>query len=357
MQSEQMVDMQVWRVLDANLNRAGEGFRVLEELARLVQEDAQAAATLKGLRHELVQAAHSLDRAKRLSARSTEGDVGTQLTVGSESARVDYAAITSAECERIGQALRVLEEFTKLVDAQISQSFKYLRYRAYDDLAKIELKWSQQAWLKSLRLCILLDCTLDLARFKDYLATLCQAGARCVQIRDKYRDDRQLMLYARAAVEILDQYSGQVVINDRVDIALACGAAGVHVGQEDLELRDVRRVAGQRLAVGVSTHSLDQALAAQQAGADYIGCGPSFPSQTKHFEQFPGLEYLQQVGHHISIPALAIGGVTLDRLPQVLTCGVRGVAVSAAIHAAASPAEAVRQFCRALDESTVGRIQ
>ena len=341
-------DVRVWRVIDANANRAAEGLRTLEDVARLVQEDAAAAAVLKELRHRLSTMLTRLDRGQRLAARSTARDAGTQLSAGSEKTRGDVRSVVSAECERIGQALRVLEEFSKLVDAAASEQFKQLRYAAYDDLARIELAWTKHAWLRGLRLCILIDCEQPLEQFAGYVRSLCEAGARCMQVRDKQREDRELLEYASTAVGILSEFGGQVVVNDRVDIALASGAAGVHVGQDDLSIDDVRKIAGSRLAVGVSTHNIEQARAAVVAGADNIGCGPSFPSQTKSFEQFPGMNFLRQVAQEITVPSLAIGGIGLDNLDEVLASGVRAIAVSSAVHRAVDPAAAVRAFCQRL---------
>jgi thiamine-phosphate pyrophosphorylase len=341
-------EVRVWRVIDANANRAAEALRTLEDVARLVYEDAQAAQRLKELRHELAAALKLLDREQRLAARSTERDAGTQHTAEPEKGRSDVTGIVRAEVERVGQALRALEEFSKLLEPQASEQVKQLRYRAYDQLAHIELSWTRHAWLRELRLCILIDCQLPLDRFTAYVQLLAESGARCLQIRDKQRDDRELVLYASAAVRTLEEFGGQVIVNDRVDIALASEAAGVHVGQEDLLLNDVRKIAGSRLCVGVSTHDIEQAREAVAAGADYIGCGPSFPSETKVFKHFPGVAFLEHVAREISLPSLAIGGIGLNNLEQVLASGVRGVAVSAAVHKAEDPAAAVREFCERL---------
>lgn len=344
-------EVRVWRVVDANANRAAEALRVLEDVARLVYEDAPAAHTLKELRHELAAGLQQLDRQQRLVARSTERDAGTQYTAEPEKSRSEVTQIISAEVERVGQALRTLEEFAKLIEPEASERFKQLRYRAYDELARIELGWTEHAWLREMRLCILIDCQMPLDRFTSYVQLLGESGARCLQIRDKQRDDRDLVLYASAAVRTLEEFDGRVIVNDRVDIALASGAAGVHVGQEDLSIRHVREIAGSRLCVGVSTHDIAQARQAVADGADYIGCGPSFPSQTKAFEHFPGLPFLGQVAREISVPSLAIGGIGLQNLDEVLAAGIRGVAVSAAVHSAEDPAEAVRKFCERLEKS------
>ncbi len=279
-------EAKVWRAVDANANRASEGLRTLEDCARFLFEDERASMALKNLRHLLAAALQRLDRAQLLAHRSTATDPGTAITSATERSRHASIELVQAEVARIGQALRSLEEFTKLIDDEVSQKLKQLRYTAYDELAAIELRWTAHAWLPSVRMCILIDCQRELGDFINYLRVLADAGANCFQIRDKQRDGRQLVDYACRAVELLRPYNAHVVVNDRVDVALASGAAGVHVGQDDLSIEEVRRIAGHRLVVGVSTHDIHQARQALQRGADYIGCGPSFPSQTKSFEHF-----------------------------------------------------------------------
>lgn len=339
-----MVDRNVWRVLDANANRAAEGLRALEDLARLVHEDVRSSLMLKSLRHRLGLAVQGLDRKQRLGARSTERDAGIGNSSTSELSRWSAGEVLVAECERVGQSLRVLEEFSKLVDPAASEQFKQLRYQAYDDLAKIELAWTQHAWLQSETLCLLIDCELPLSEFADYLRRLGGAGLTCVQVRDKKRSDRDLMNYASAAVQVMDKYSGHVIVNDRLDIAMASGAAGVHLGQEDMSMVDARKTCGERLCIGISTHSIQQAREAVEMGADYIGCGPSFPSQTKSFDHFPGMAFLAEIAKEISIPCMAIGGVDLDNLQRVVDVGFRCIAISAAVHRAPDPELAVQQF-------------
>lgn len=343
-----MSDPKVWRVLDANGNRAAEGLRVLEEVARLVREDPSRAAILKALRHELASILALLDRQQRLSARSTADDVGTTLTSSRELARADIESLVSAEVSRVGEALRSLEEFSKFLDPQVSARFKQLRYQAYDQLAAIELAWTRHAWLEHLRLCVLIDCALPLEKFDSYVRSLAEAGLPCLQIRDKRLEGRELVRYARRAVETVTPLGTQVIVNDRVDVALASHAAGVHVGQDDMSIEDVRRIAGGRLCIGVSTHDIQQARDALARGADYIGCGPTFPSATKHFQEFAGVEFLRQVSAEITVPRLAIGGVTLSNLDEVIGTGIGGVAVSAAVHQAENPANAVREFMKKL---------
>jgi thiamine-phosphate pyrophosphorylase len=129
-----------------------------------------------------------------------------------------------------------------------------------------------------------------------------------------------------------------LVINDRPDLAVLAEADGVHIGQEELSVQDTRQVVGPDMLIGVSTHSIEQARQAANEGADYVGLGPTFPSGTKQFEEFPGLDFLRTAAAEITIPAFAIGGISLANLPQVLATGIGRVAVGQAITAADNPA-------------------
>ncbi len=333
------------RVLDANANRAGEGLRTLEDIARLVHEDAAAAAWLKQLRHVLADGLAMLDRSQRLQTRSTRGDAGTAVHAPREQQREDVASIVTAACERVLQSLRNLEEFSKLCSTSAGGALKQLRYDAYDVLAKLELRWLAGHILRdNQRLYLLLDCSLPLDSFHAQLGRLADAGVDLFQLRDKQAEGARLMQYARAAVDALHNRPAQLIVNDRVDVALASGAAGVHLGQDDLSLADAQRIAQSRLWIGISTHSLAEAIEAEQGGADYIGCGPTFPSQTKHFTQFAGPEFLREVAAHVSIPAFALGGVDHENLQQVLDANFQRIAVSGAILGAKNPEQAAREL-------------
>ena len=332
-----MADAFVWRVLDVNANRAAEGLRTIEDVARLIREDSVASLWAKSLRHELAAAIAKLNRAQRLAARSTETDAGTGHTTDTESERADWQAIISSACERVGQSLRCLEEFSKLIDVASGLDFKSLRYKAYDILAQLELRLRRNNVARAANLYLLVDCSLPIDVFATAVRQFAEAGADLLQLRDKTCDGRRLVAYARAAVEALATTNSKLIINDRVDVALASGAAGVHLGEDDMVYADARRIAGPDLLIGLSTHSIEQAVAAEKVGADYIGCGPTFPSETKLFDAFPGTQFLSQVAKQITIPAFAIGGIDAINLDEVLQSGCTRVALSSAIHSSATP--------------------
>ncbi|MEZ6133619.1 MAG: thiamine phosphate synthase [Pirellulaceae bacterium] len=343
----------VLRVLDANVNRASEGLRTIEDVARLVCEDAVAAEWMKCLRHELAEACAQLDRSERLAARCTQSDAGTQITTTTESLRADFVAVVQAAAERITQSLRNLEEFSKFISATMSERLKQTRYAAYDLLAKTELRLCRDRPTLDGRLMLLVDCGLDVETFRRSICELSVAGVDYFQLRDKAAEGGRLMQYARAAMDALKESSSRVIINDRLDIALASGAMGVHLGQDDLGLRDAISVARGKLLIGISTHCIAEAIAAEAGGADYIGCGPTFPSQTKQFEEFPGPAFLRKVAERISLPAFAIGGVDMSNVQEIIAAGCRRIAVSGAVHQAEQPLRAVAELRNALAENHI----
>jgi thiamine-phosphate pyrophosphorylase len=198
---------------------------------------------------------------------------------------------------------------------------------------------------------VLLDGGPSTEGFVAVARALAEAGVHAIQLRDKELDDRALLERARALHAILRPAGVLFIMNDRPDLAVLALADGVHVGQEELSVKDVRAIVGPKALIGVSTHSIEQARQAVLDGANYLGVGPTFPSGTKHFESFPGLGLLRAVAAEIRLPAFAIGGITAENLPQVLETGMGRIAVGQAISRAADPAAAARALLARLQES------
>lgn len=339
------------RLFDANANRAAEGLRTLEDVARFIYNDAFSARVVKESRHRLGELCGCVDRSARLLSRSTATDIGVVIKTQGELTREDWSRVVQAAVERVLQSLRCLEESAKLIVPMHAPEFEQLRYQAYDRLATVELRLAsplQRIDLGSLYL--LVDCQMPIDSFVSYLRQLSEAGVGVFQVRDKRADGGQLLQYSRAAMQTLHGTDSKLIVNDRVDIALASGAHGVHVGQEDLRLADVQQVDRQRrLLVGVSTHSVAQAVEATEAGADYIGCGPTFASNTKSFSEFVGVELIREVMQLVAVPAYAIGGIALDNVDAVIAAGGKAIAVSGAIHSATDPARTARELRQKLD--------
>ncbi len=173
------------------------------------------------------------------------------------------------------------------------------------------------------------------------------AGARWIQLRDKAAPTGRLAGLAVRIRERVKAAGGVFIVNDRLDVALAVDADGVHLGQDDLPVQAGRRV-GPDLLLGVSTHTLEEARQAQADGADYVALGSIFPTGSKPSFELVGLETLRLVRPHVTVPLVAIGGITLDRVRAVLAAGADGIAVISAIGLAADPAAAAAGFLRAI---------
>ncbi len=200
---------------------------------------------------------------------------------------------------------------------------------------------------------VLLDGQETLQQFRSLTKQLVAAGVHVLQLRDKRLTDRQLVERARLMCELTRGTPTQSIINDRPDVTVLADADGVHVGQDELTVADARAVIGPNRLVGVSTHSIEQARQAVQDGADYLGCGPTFRSQTKSFEQFPGLAFLKEGLAEIQRPAFAIGGIDAENLGQLLAIGWTRIAVSSAVIRAPDPAAAARSLITRLSAATL----
>lgn len=337
-----------WRAIDAAANRASEGLRVAEDWVRFALDDAATSGRLKTLRHELDEVIAGLPRADLLAARDTVGDVGTTITASLEGKRTDPADLLTANFKRTEQALRTLEEMSKLAVPGLAPLFEALRYRTYtEEKLLLGRVLAVHTWPK-VAIYVLVDGGADEATFRGRVTGLVAAGVDAIQLRDKSLDDRTLLQRARLLRELTAETPARMIINDRPDLAKLSRADGVHVGQDELCVRDVRAVVGPRMLIGVSTHNIDQARQAVTDGADYLGVGPTFPSTTKQFESFPGLEFIAQVAAEITLPAFAIGGIIGDNAAQVAAAGITRVAVSGAVSSAESAGGAIERLRAAI---------
>jgi thiamine-phosphate pyrophosphorylase len=357
------------RILDANLNRAAEALRVLEEIARFFLDDAPLAARLKNARHE-INAAQEHDYTALLDARDTEGDPGTRIpnptarantsaavntnTSLSPSPAADVLAPTfKANIKRLQQALRVLAEYTAARPA--NPLYERLRYDSYTLekilWEKIRAK-SRPAALANRRLYLITnsDAFCAPAAFLDAVDAALRGGVDIVQLREKNKPAREILALGAEVKRRCDTAGALFIVNDRADIAATLGAGGVHLGQDDLDVAAARKILGPAAVVGVSTHAPEDARRALTDGADYIGVGPVFTTPTKPGRPAAGLDYVRWVAENIPLPAYAIGGVDLQNANEVLAAGASRLAVVRAIINAPAPETAAAEFHKKIEE-------
>lgn len=349
------------RTLDAAANRAREGLRVVEDFVRFSLDDAHLSRLLKELRHELTERLSDLDRFGLVAARDTLGDVGTQIKTPREQTRLLPIDVVVANCRRVEEALRTLDEFSKLLlghaanattgeestntpqprprlaDPQLPAHLEQLRYRLYTIEKALTTTLHSRERLAGCDLYLLVTESLCHHGSGPAIRQALAAGARIVQLREKQMTDRRLMEAARRVREWTRETDALFIMNDRPDLAVLADADGVHVGQEELSVREARRIVGPFRLVGVSTHTIEQARQAVLDGADYLGVGPCFATSTKSFDQLAGLDFVRQVAAEITLPWFAIGGISAANIAAVRSAGANRVAVSSAICSSPTP--------------------
>ena len=352
------------RTLDAAANRAREGLRVVEDFVRFSLDDLHLSRLLKELRHELTEQLSDLDRMGLTAARDTLGDVGTNIKTSREQTRLSPSDVVIANCRRVEEALRTLAEFSKLLlgqaadnsageestnsprlhprlaDSQLPSRLEQLRYRLYTIEKALTTTLFSREKLAGCDLYLLVTESLCHHGIGPAVRQALAAGVRVVQLREKQMTDRRLIEVAHRVREWTREAEALFIMNDRPDLAVLADADGVHVGQDELSVREARRIVGPHRLVGVSTHTIEQARQAVLDGADYLGVGPCFATSTKSFDQLAGLDFVCKVAAETALPWFAIGGISTANLAAVRAAGASRVAVSGAICSAPTPGRA-----------------
>jgi thiamine-phosphate pyrophosphorylase len=278
---------------------------------------------------------------------------GAELTVKAKGRRYDLHSVMTANFKRAEQALRSLEEYFKISsDLAIATAVERLRYRTYTLERAVSITHDSLNRLDAATLYVLMDDCGTEEHFRKMAECLVSAGVHLVQLRAKRISDRNLIARARLLRELTRGTQTLFIMNDRPDLAVLSHADGVHVGQDELSVKDARTIVGSGSLVGVSTHSIEQARQAVMDGANYIGVGPTFPSATKHFDEFTGICLLRAVAAEIRLPAFAIGGIDSNNLSDVLSTGIARAAIGSAVMKAEDPQKAIERILEILSSSS-----
>ncbi|WNZ26496.1 thiamine phosphate synthase [Leptolyngbya sp. NK1-12] len=319
----------VLRILDANLDRAREGLRIIEEWCRFGLNQAQFTEECKQLRQELGQ----WHREEIRSARDTPNDPGTELTHPNEQQRANITELLRSNFCRTQEALRVLEEYGKLYSEPMATACKQMRYRVYT----LESNLTGHQRHQKLKQSYLYLVTSPVDNLLAVVEAALQGGLTLVQYRDKTADDLTRISTATRLRQLCHRYNALFIINDRVDLALAVEADGVHLGQTDVPIALARQLLGSQRIIGRSTTNPEEMQRAIEEGADYIGVGPVYETPTKAGRAAAGLEYVRYAVKHATVPWFAIGGINAENLAEVLSAGAERIAVVRAIMEAEQP--------------------
>ncbi|UCG84477.1 MAG: thiamine phosphate synthase [Dehalococcoidia bacterium] len=342
------------RILDANLNRIGEGLRVLEDISRFTLNDRNISEQLKDLRHQLLPTNRAIQE-NLLSAREAQADVGAFLEVEGEGERFDTASLVSANSRRVQQSLRVIEEITKIPGQEFGfdwNEFKRSRFIVYELEQNILLQLTRRHKRDRLTgLYLILDKqALGDRHDADVARQALEGGTRSIQLRDKVRSKSELIPVSIELKRLCSEFNALFIVNDHLDVALAADADGLHIGQDDLPLPVARMLMPDNKIVGCSAATLDEAALADAQGADYVGVGSIYPSPSKPGTRIAGLEILRQVKDTVSIPVVAIGGINEDNVAGIMDAGADACAVISSVLGADDITEASRKLASLMED-------
>lgn len=222
------------------------------------------------------------------------------------------------------------------------------------DWAQAATGAERRARLGAARLYLVIGSRVDGGAAEPLVEAALAGGVDVVQLRDKDATDEEVVAAGRRLEALCAAAGALLIVNDRPDLALACGADGVHLGQGDAHPDAVRRSIGDELVIGISTHSPEQIAAARRSAADYLGVGPVYATATKPDGEPVGLELVRHAAAHAEKPFFAIGGIDTERAPEVAAAGAERIAVVRAIRDAGDPAAAARALREALEREPVG---
>lgn len=314
------------RILDANINRCAEGLRVLEDIARFRFDQKEGSAELRQIRHKVRDLFKGHENSL-LGSRDSANDVGVLTSAQSMSdQRKGLKDTVLSNFKRVQEAFRSMEEILKTMDAySTAKTIENLRFGVYSleprllDCFKRKLPEGVYGILGE-----------KFSRGRSNIETaqlMVDAGIDILQYREKLTDKSRKEVYEECHQirKITSDAGVPFIVNDFADVALMVGADGVHQGQDDLPIKELRTIAPD-LMLGCSTHSPEQAQKAIEDGADYIGVGPIFTTQTKEDVcDAVGFEYLEHVVAHHEIPFVAIGGIKRHNLKEVVSRGAKTI--------------------------------
>ncbi len=316
----------IFRIIDANINRVSEGLRVLEDLGRFLDCNELITEEIKKLRHNVRKSINDLS-VDLLSNRDTPNDIGFNISQKSNlDKKTNTKELVLGNFKRVQEGLRVIEENLKVAGFyEKSKLYEKYRYETYTlEKSFCSIVFMRKKLQETDIYCITAQKHSNGRNNIDVVKELLNANIKIIQYREK--DKTLLEKYNECLIirKLTEDYGADFIINDDLDIAILVNADGVHIGQDDLPINKVREIIGEKMLIGVSTHSSKQALEAVKNGADYIGVGPIFHTKTKKNVCDPvGLEYLQFAVKNIDIPFVTIGGIKEHNIEEVLKCGAK----------------------------------
>ncbi|MEK7572107.1 MAG: thiamine phosphate synthase [Patescibacteria group bacterium] len=286
-----------YQIIDANINRVSEGLRVIEDYTRFIGQQKEATDQLSKIRKVVNES--EADHLHHLIIRDTTRDM---RAAEKPRPRKDTFSLLKANFKRVEEGLRVLEEYTG------NQLYNQIRYQMYTLEKDILLTVAKPLLTSGVYL-----ISDEIEVLKQGLAWRVSA----IQLRDKISNKKDILKKALMLQPLAKKAGIPFIVNDYLDIAIASNADGIHTGQDDLAVEEIRRIIGPHKLIGRSTHTIAQGKKAEATGADYVGLGPIWGTPTKPERKPIGVEYLQQARTKLTIPYVAIGGINKETMETI----------------------------------------
>tara|TARA_Y100001968_G_scaffold228266_1_gene211074 strand:- start:827 stop:1879 length:1053 start_codon:yes stop_codon:yes gene_type:complete len=320
-------DNRIAQLIDANLDRAREGLRVMEDWCRFGLKRGDFSIQIKDWRQQLGAHHHNIYRKARLTSNDPAMGVSHPL----QDVRSTPEAVFIANSCRVQEALRVIEEFTRRTDPKLCEIANKIRYETYEIEIEVLNTTEGMKRRQTLKNCSVYLVTTNTKNLEEIVLQALKAGVKIVQYREKFLLDKEKIPQAKRLASLCKEYNSLFIINDRIDIALAVNADGIHLGQEDIPTKIAREILGTEKIIGRSTHCLEDIKNAEEECCDYIGIGPIFSSKTKKQLNPIGVDHLKKGLSETSLPAFAIGGINNSNIRKLKNINNLRIAVSNAI--------------------------
>ena len=328
-------DSRIFQIIDANLDRAREGLRVLEDWARFGLSKQDLVIKIKNFRQILGKNHLAIYK----KSRNHIEDQCKGLSHVEQFNRKNAALIISSNSARVQEALRVIEEFSRGNNNELSKVASQIRYEIYT----LEVELLNFYTHKKAELIInennLYSITDQKENLLEVIEKILLGGVKILQHRFKNGNDRNNLKMAIKIKHLCKKYNSLFIVNDRVDIALASNADGIHLGQDDIDINTARKLLGSSKIIGVSANNSTDINKAIENGCDYIGVGPVFQTLTKKNKKPLGIEKIKALTKDINIPWFAIGGINKVNISSLKNHGIKKVAIVSGLLNAEDPRE------------------
>ncbi len=333
--TNEIEDLRIYQIIDANLDRAREGLRVLEDWARFSLGNEAFVIRIKNFRQILGK--HHLEIYKL--SRNHQEDQCKGISHVEQKNRKSSSKIISSNSARIQEALRVIEEFSRNNNNKLSKIASDIRYEIYT----LEIELLTFNTRKKAELIIsennLYSITDHRGNLLEIIEKILLGGVKIIQHRYKEGNDKEHLKEAIEIKKLCKKYNALFIVNDRVDIALASNADGVHLGQNDIDVKIARKLLGYSKIIGISANNLTDINKAVKDGCDYIGVGPVFKTPTKENKLPLGVEKIKALTKDIKIPCFAIGGINKLNISSLKNNGINKVAIVSGLLNSEDPKE------------------